>query len=48
MSQVKEIHCTVTAMLKHADGTGYHKHFKPGMYNLVQFIRILEGVCSCF
>jgi hypothetical protein len=41
---VKDVNVSVTALLKYPDGTGYHKHYKPGVYSLVEFVRILPGV----
>ncbi len=42
---IKGEHSPVTALLRANNKMGYLKHYPPGMYNLVEFVDILPGVC---
>ena len=44
---IKDEHSPVTALLRANNKMGYLKHYPQGMYNLVEFVDILPGVCFC-
>ena len=45
MFKVHEIDCQVTALLRGPHETGVLKSYPPGMYALVEYCRLMPGVC---
>jgi hypothetical protein len=48
MFKVHEVDCSVTALLRGPHDTAVLKSYPPGMYTLVEYCKLMPGVCFIF